>query len=147
MAPECCCRRLRVSVLSVGDSMHEVQWQRPHGHQLAARFLVGRGRHCWRHAVKSVMQSRWPAWAGWWRSLTPIRALCTRRQSLYSIRCTTGSQCNSWRAGSYMVVWFQVEHVSCHRVQDSLQWCHWKADEDGVAVVEARQRKGRDQSR
>jgi len=39
-----------VSVLSVGDSTHEVRRQRMHGHQFAARFLVGRGRRCWRCA-------------------------------------------------------------------------------------------------
>jgi len=42
-----------VSVLSVGESTHEVQWQRMHGHQFAARFLVGTGHRCWRRAVKS----------------------------------------------------------------------------------------------
>ena len=49
-----------------------------------------------------------------------------------------------------MVAWFQVEHKSRRRVQDSLQWCQCRrreADKDGVAVVEARQHKGRDQSR
>jgi len=52
----------RVSVLSVGDSMHEVRRWRMHSHQFAARFLVGRGRHCWKPAVKSVMECSWPAW-------------------------------------------------------------------------------------
>jgi len=60
-----------VSVLSVGDSMHEVRRQRVHGHQFAARFLVGRGRRCWRRAVKSVMECWWPAWACWWCSPAP----------------------------------------------------------------------------
>jgi len=27
------------------------------------------------------------------------------------------------KGGSYMVAWFQVEHESRRRVQDSLQWC------------------------
>ena len=58
-----------VSVLSVGDSMHEVRRQRIHGHQFAA--LVGRGRRCWRRAVKSVMECWWRAWAGWWFSPAP----------------------------------------------------------------------------
>jgi len=56
MAFECCCRRPRVSVLSVGDSIHEVRRQRMHGHQFAIRFLVGRFRRCCRRAVKSVME-------------------------------------------------------------------------------------------
>ena len=48
-----------VSVLLVGDSMHEVWWQRMHSHQFAARFLVGRGRRCWKCAVKSLMEYWW----------------------------------------------------------------------------------------
>jgi len=60
-----------VSVLSVGDSMHEVWRQRMYGRQFAARFLAGRGRRCWRRAVKSVMECWWPAWAGWWCSPAP----------------------------------------------------------------------------
>ena len=60
-----------VSVLSVSDSMHDLRRQRMHGHQFAARFLVGRGCRCWRRAVKSVMECWWPAWAGWWCSLAP----------------------------------------------------------------------------
>ena len=80
MAPECCCRRPHESVLSVG----EVQRQRMHGHQFAGRFLVGRGRRCWRRAVKSVMECWWPVWAGWWCSPEPdqlgphARRVCTR---------------------------------------------------------------------
>jgi len=60
-----------VSVLSLGDSMHEVRRQRMHGHQFAVRFLFGRGCGCWRRAVKSVMKCWWPAWAGWWCSPAP----------------------------------------------------------------------------
>jgi len=75
-----------VSVLSVGDSMHEARRQRTHGHQFAARFLVGRDRRCWRRAVKSVMERWWPAWAGWWYSSAPDQSepcaqgdtVCTR---------------------------------------------------------------------
>jgi len=40
---------------------------------------------------------------------------------------------------SYMVAWFQAEHESRRRVQDSA-WCQCRrreVDEDGVAVVEA----------
>jgi len=43
-----------VSVMSVGDSMHEVRRQRMHGHQFAARFLVGRGRRCWCQLVSTL---------------------------------------------------------------------------------------------
>jgi len=49
-----------------------------------------------------------------------------------------------------MVAWFQVEHESRRRVQGYLQWCQCRrreADEDGVAVVKARQHKGQDQLR
>ena len=60
----------RMSFSSVGRR------QRMHGQQFAAwllseckyaRLLVVRGRHCWRWAVKSVMECWWPAWAGWFK--------------------------------------------------------------------------------
>jgi len=119
--------------------MHEVRRQRMHAHQFAARFLVGRSRRCWRRAVKSVMEFWWPAWAGWWCSPAPGQ----------SGPCARGDRvCTRFPNGvSYMVAWFQVEHESRRRVQDSLQWCQCRGQEDGVAVVEARQHKGRDQSR
>ena len=57
-----------------------------HGHQFAVQFLVGRGRRCWRHAVKSVTECWWPTWAGWWCGSAPDQSgpcargntVCTR---------------------------------------------------------------------
>jgi len=76
MAPECCYWRPNEFQLSIGDSMHELRRQRMHGHQCAARFLVGRDRRCWRRAVKRVMECWWLAVAGRWCS--PARRLTNR---------------------------------------------------------------------
>ena len=48
---------------------------------------------------------------------------------------------------SYMVAWFQVEHESRDCVQEWCQCRRQDANEDSVAVLEARQHNGRDQSR
>ena len=113
-----------VSVLSVGDSMHEVRRQRMHGHQFAAQFLVGRGRRCWKHAVKSVMECWWPAWAGWWCSPAPDQSgHCARGDTISFDSLHDRKPTQIPKGGSYMVAWFQVEHESRRRVQDYLQWC------------------------
>ena len=90
-----------VWVLWVAESMHEVQPQKMHGPRFATLFTVDEDRHCWRCTVMSVLGmlatsvSKSVIQSGVWL----IRALCTSRHSLYSIRCATGNQCNSRRAG------------------------------------------------
>ena len=83
---------------------------------------------------------------GWKRS--PL--LQARSEERDGMLVTSVSRFLVQSGGSYMVAWFQIEHESRRRVQDFLQWCQCRrreADEDGVAVIEARQHQGRDQSR
>jgi len=88
-----------ISLSSVGSRFHAWSAATENARSPIRRSV--RDRYCWRRIVPSALEFWLPVWANRWcsRVYLPMRALCTRRHSLYSIRCATGNQCNSRSAG------------------------------------------------
>jgi len=90
-----------VSVLSLGDSMHEVRRQRVHGHQFAARFFVGRGR---RRQILCVLRHQWH------RKSVRCDIFCSRKTML----SRRPSQQHQWVTHRHLRNRRQIQRLNSH---------------------------------